>query len=201
MKILIRNRFSRAALYLTLPGLGRNAYEPYFLACCGVFVVPGSQPAACWDACLTTPFSTFSSGGQTRRPAAAASGRWRELRSNERNHVPPMVTAAATRTRSCPPGRRVGEKRRARLSACWKAFGQSTGSKRRRKPSSRSARNWCALPSCRSRTFSGLDGGADRNRTCDLLIANETLYQLSYDPNQLTIKRLRRKSLHANFSF
>ena len=27
-----------------------------------------------------------------------------------------------------------------------------------------------------------LDGGADRNRTCDLLIANETLYQLSYDP-------------------
>lgn len=30
-----------------------------------------------------------------------------------------------------------------------------------------------------------LDGGADRNRTCDLLIANETLCQLSYDPNQL----------------
>ena len=28
-------------------------------------------------------------------------------------------------------------------------------------------------------------GGADRDRTCDLLIANETLYQLSYDPNQL----------------
>ncbi len=26
------------------------------------------------------------------------------------------------------------------------------------------------------------DGGADRDRTCDLLIANETLYQLSYDP-------------------
>jgi hypothetical protein len=26
------------------------------------------------------------------------------------------------------------------------------------------------------------DGGADRIRTCDLLIANETLYQLSYDP-------------------
>ena len=25
-------------------------------------------------------------------------------------------------------------------------------------------------------------GGADRNRTCDLLIANETLCQLSYDP-------------------
>ena len=25
-------------------------------------------------------------------------------------------------------------------------------------------------------------GGADRIRTCDLLIANETLYQLSYDP-------------------
>ena len=27
-----------------------------------------------------------------------------------------------------------------------------------------------------------MDGGADRNRTCDILIANETLYQLSYDP-------------------
>ena len=27
-----------------------------------------------------------------------------------------------------------------------------------------------------------MDGGADRIRTCDLLIANETLYQLSYDP-------------------
>jgi hypothetical protein len=26
------------------------------------------------------------------------------------------------------------------------------------------------------------NGGANRNRTCDLLIANETLYQLSYDP-------------------
>ena len=25
-------------------------------------------------------------------------------------------------------------------------------------------------------------GGADRIRTCDLLMANETLYQLSYDP-------------------
>ena len=32
--------------------------------------------------------------------------------------------------------------------------------------------------------LSVMDGGADRNRTCDLLIANETLYQLSYDPIQ-----------------
>ena len=31
-------------------------------------------------------------------------------------------------------------------------------------------------------------GGADRNRTCDLLIANETLYQLSYDPVHQTRK-------------
>ena len=30
----------------------------------------------------------------------------------------------------------------------------------------------------------GTGGGADRDRTCDLLIANETLYQLSYDPNR-----------------
>jgi hypothetical protein len=29
-----------------------------------------------------------------------------------------------------------------------------------------------------------LDGGAEGSRTPDLLIANETLYQLSYDPNQ-----------------
>ena len=29
---------------------------------------------------------------------------------------------------------------------------------------------------------SGLDGGAEGIRTPDLLIANETLYQLSYDP-------------------
>jgi hypothetical protein len=33
-----------------------------------------------------------------------------------------------------------------------------------------------------------LDGGADRNRTCDLLIANETLCQLSYDPIHLIFK-------------
>jgi hypothetical protein len=32
------------------------------------------------------------------------------------------------------------------------------------------------------KAFGAEDGGADRNRTCDLLIANETLYQLSYDP-------------------
>jgi hypothetical protein len=32
------------------------------------------------------------------------------------------------------------------------------------------------------------DGGADRNRTCDLLIANETLYQLSYDPIHVSRK-------------
>ena len=33
-----------------------------------------------------------------------------------------------------------------------------------------------------------LDGGADRARTCDLLIANETLYQLSYDPIHVCCK-------------
>ncbi len=32
------------------------------------------------------------------------------------------------------------------------------------------------------------DGGAEGSRTPDLLIANETLYQLSYDP----IHRIRR---------
>lgn len=34
---------------------------------------------------------------------------------------------------------------------------------------------------------SRLGGGADRIRTCDLLIANETLYQLSYTPNEKTL--------------
>ena len=47
--------------------------------------------------------------------------------------------------------------------------------------------------------FPLLDGGADRNRTCDLLIANETLCQLSYDPNQtkpnqFNCSQLRRDS-------
>ena len=31
-------------------------------------------------------------------------------------------------------------------------------------------------------------GGAEGSRTPDLLIANETLYQLSYDPNQIAVK-------------
>ena len=31
-------------------------------------------------------------------------------------------------------------------------------------------------------------GGAEGRRTPDLLIANETLYQLSYDPDQFAIK-------------
>jgi hypothetical protein len=34
------------------------------------------------------------------------------------------------------------------------------------------------------RRFQAKDGGAEGSRTPDLLIANETLYQLSYDPNQ-----------------
>ena len=34
-----------------------------------------------------------------------------------------------------------------------------------------------------------LDGGAEGSRTPDLLIANETLYQLSYDPVHQTISR------------
>ena len=34
-------------------------------------------------------------------------------------------------------------------------------------------------------------GGADRNRTCDLLIANETLYQLSYDPVPIAARIMR----------
>jgi hypothetical protein len=35
-------------------------------------------------------------------------------------------------------------------------------------------------------------GGADRIRTCDLLIANETLYQLSYDPAPISGVIMRR---------
>ena len=37
-------------------------------------------------------------------------------------------------------------------------------------------------------------GGAEGSRTPDLLIANETLYQLSYDPIQFYFKMLRRIS-------
>ena len=37
-----------------------------------------------------------------------------------------------------------------------------------------------------------MDGGAEGSRTPDLLIANETLYQLSYDPIQFIIMHLRR---------
>jgi hypothetical protein len=43
-----------------------------------------------------------------------------------------------------------------------------------RKRRNRLRKDFCYLLNC--------NGGADRNRTCDLLIANETLYQLSYDP-------------------
>ena len=46
--------------------------------------------------------------------------------------------------------------------------------------------------------FSGryreVPGGAERNRTADLLIANETLYQLSYDPIHQRRALLCRKS-------
>src|SRR5437763_1825963 len=42
------------------------------------------------------------------------------------------------------------------------------------------------------------NGGADRDRTCDLLIANETLYQLSYDPIP---PRFLRAFLHIQFCF
>ncbi len=46
-----------------------------------------------------------------------------------------------------------------------------------------------------------MDGGADRNRTCDLLIANETLCQLSYDPNQFTCRYLDDTSERTIFRF
>ncbi len=47
-------------------------------------------------------------------------------------------------------------------------------------------------PSRRITTFE--DGGAEGIRTPDLLIANETLYQLSYDPIQLIFKHLQSNS-------
>jgi hypothetical protein len=36
-----------------------------------------------------------------------------------------------------------------------------------------------------------LDGGAEGSRTPDLLIANETLYQLSYDPKPCVVRIIR----------
>ena len=41
------------------------------------------------------------------------------------------------------------------------------------------------------------DGGAEGSRTPDLLIANETLYQLSYDPDQLRGK-ISQNPVHAS---
>ena len=38
--------------------------------------------------------------------------------------------------------------------------------------------------------FASQNGGAEGSRTPDLLIANETLYQLSYDPNHFYLKLL-----------
>ena len=43
-------------------------------------------------------------------------------------------------------------------------------------------------------------GGAEGARTPDLLIANETLYQLSYDPIQFYTNQLQAKSLGVDFS-
>ena|GEM_PF-7080180 len=45
------------------------------------------------------------------------------------------------------------------------------------------------------------DGGAEGSRTPDLLIANETLYQLSYDPNQLNLRNLQLTETTADFPF
>ncbi len=42
------------------------------------------------------------------------------------------------------------------------------------------------------------DGGADRNRTCDLLNAIQTLCQLSYDPNQCRQCKDRGQIVKAN---
>ncbi len=45
------------------------------------------------------------------------------------------------------------------------------------------------------------DGGADRDRTCDLLNAIQTLYQLSYDPNRSGCKsKTSDKIVKINFS-
>ena len=62
-------------------------------------------------------------------------------------------------------------------------------------------RVWCCekIPSAYRPHLGAKAGGADRNRTCDLLIANETLYQLSYDPNQFFANLLRLKSFGDDF--
>ena len=51
------------------------------------------------------------------------------------------------------------------------------------------------------RKRSGLDGGAEGIRTPDLLIANETLYQLSYDPSPKTARRCRLEARVARTGF
>ena len=61
------------------------------------------------------------------------------------------------------------------------------GTRRLTGPPSPSLRRTPSFARNRSIRFRAKDGGADRNRTCDLLIANETLYQLSYDPIQFVV--------------
>src|SRR5882762_624164 len=53
------------------------------------------------------------------------------------------------------------------------------------------------LRSSRLMSFRAKDGGAEGSRTPDLLIANETLYQLSYDPIHQSVRELRTKWANA----
>src|ERR1051326_1823556 len=55
------------------------------------------------------------------------------------------------------------------------------------------------LISSRLASFRAKDGGAEGSRTPDLLIANETLYQLSYDPIQLNCNCLQREIQRRDF--
>ena len=55
-----------------------------------------------------------------------------------------------------------------------------------------------AAEGCRSNRADEGDGGADRDRTCDLLIANETPYQLSYDPIQNRRGNMRKPDFQAS---
>src|SRR6266576_3234884 len=56
------------------------------------------------------------------------------------------------------------------------------------------------LRSSRLMSFRAKDGGVEGSRTPDLLIANETLYQLSYDPIQFYFNALRRIPRKAIFA-
>ena len=110
----------------TGPGAGDDAVK----VTGALFSSPVSFDPATSDDVRITLTDTGTGSTLFSATLAAASGRWWESRSNDKNHIAPIETAAATRTKSWPPDLRLRVKRRARLSACENTSSQSTDSRR-----------------------------------------------------------------------